>query len=150
VTFTLGGVKCGLMICYDSNYLQMFNAYAHQGVELLFYSSGHAGFKSDHAKIDQATIHSYTINYRMWIAVGNSSSRYSGLISCLGDPNGMGRIAKTLKRHVAGVFYHDFTSSSFKNYWNTEVKLAKLHPREIFHNGKPSRHPRALNRRSLP
>ena len=51
VTFILGGVKCGLMICYDGNYLQMFNAYAHGGVELLFYSAGHAGFKHEWARV---------------------------------------------------------------------------------------------------
>ena len=150
VTFTLGGVRCGLMICYDSNYLQMFNAYAHKGVELLFYSAGHAGFKHQKAKINQSTIPSFALNYRMWIAVSNSSSRYSGLISCLANPNGMGSIAETLKRHEVGIVFHDFNNSSFNDYWNKEVKPAKLHPREIYHNGKSSRHPRALNRKSLP
>lgn len=150
VTFALGGVRCGLMICYDGQYLQMLNAYAHKGVELLFYSAGHAGFKHQFAKIEQAAIPSYAVNFKMWIAVSNSSSRYSGLITCVADPNGMGTISKTLKRHETGVVYHTLTNSSFKDCWNPEVKLAKLHPKEIYHNGKPSRHPRALNRASLP
>ncbi len=150
VIFTLGGIRCGLMICYDSNFLQMFNAYAHQGVELLFYSSGHAGFKDDRAKIVQSTIPLLSVFYRMWISVSNSASRYSGLVTCLSDPNGMGTIAGTLKRHETGILYFDFTNSSFGHNWNQEVKLSKLHPKEIYHNGKISHHPRALNRKSLP
>jgi predicted amidohydrolase len=150
VTFTLGGVRCGLMTCYDSNFLQMFNGYAHKKVELLLVSMGHAGFKNDYAKIDERGLPLLATYYRMWIAVSNSSSRYSGLITCLADPNGMGNLAKTLKRHRTGILYHDFTNSSFKDYWNNDVKFAKLHPKEIYHNGNPSRHPRALNRRSLP
>lgn len=149
-TFKVGGVKCGLMICADGNYLQMFNAYAHLGVDLLFYSSGHAGFKNDVWKIDQTSVFFLAGYYRMWIAVSNSSSRYSGLVACLGNPNGVGSIAKTLKRHETGIFYYDFTNSSFIRPGYQKAMLAKLHPREIFHNGKPSRHPRALNRRSLP
>jgi predicted amidohydrolase len=150
VTFTLGGIRCGLMICYDCNYLQMFNAYAHQRVELLFFSLGHAGFKTERAKVDQSRIPLLAVNYRLWISVSNSSARYSGLVSCVGSPSGMGTLAKTLKRHETGILYYDFTNSSFEDYWNNEVKLAKLHPKEIFHNGKPSHHPRALDRRSLP
>lgn len=150
VTFSLGGVRCGLMICYDSNYLQMFNAYAHKGVDLLFYSAGHAGFKDDRAKMDESTIPLLAVYYRMWISVSNSSARYSGLVTCLSDPNGMGTIARTLKRHEIGILYHDFTNSSFGHYWNQDVKLAKLHPKEIYHNGKASFHRRAVNRRSPP
>jgi predicted amidohydrolase len=148
VTFTLGGIRCGLMICYDSNYLQMFNAYSHKGVELLFFSLGHAGFKSDYAKIDQSMVPHLASYYRMWIAVSNSSSRYSGLVTSFGNPHGTGTLTKTLKRHATGILYHDLKDSSIKKY--SKRQLAKLHPQEIFHNGKPSRHPRAFNRRSLP
>ena len=148
VTFSIGGIRCGLMICNDTNYLQMFNGYAHKGVELLFVSMGHAGFSKDEFKIDPHSSVYLALYYHMWIAVSNSSGKYSGLVTHLANPNGMGTLSKRLKRHTTGILFYDFTNSSFKNI--SRNNLSKLHPREIFHNGKPSRHPRALNRQSLP
>jgi predicted amidohydrolase len=148
VTFNLGGVCCGLMICNDTNYLQMFNGYAHQKVNLLFVSMGHAGFKNDLAKIEHRNSRLLAFYYHMWIVVSNSSLKYSGLVTHLSNPNGMGTLAKSLKRHTTGILYHDFKNSSFASLMKN--RLQKLDLREVFHNGKPSRHPRAINREALP
>ncbi len=38
VVFALRGVTCGLLICYDSCYPEMYNRYRHAGVEVVFHS----------------------------------------------------------------------------------------------------------------
>jgi predicted amidohydrolase len=148
VIFTVSGIRCGLMICNDTNFLQMFNSYAHKKVELLFVSMGHAGFVSERWKINENGSSVLAFYYHMWIAVSNSSLKYSGLVTHLANPYGMGKVVKSLKRHSIGILYHDFKHSSFRHFIGNT--LSKLHPKEIYHNGKPSRHPRSLNRRSLP
>ena len=47
VTFRVGGVKCGLLICHDFRYPELFRAYKRQGVELMLVSFHNAAVPSD-------------------------------------------------------------------------------------------------------
>ena len=61
----------------------------------------------------------------------------------------IGPVASRLKRHVAGIIFHDFPDSTLKG-WIHNNKMMKLASDEVFHNGTPSTHPRAKDRASLP
>jgi hypothetical protein len=60
---------------------------------------------------------------------------------------------ESLERGVPGIMYRDFPdndkTASFSS-WTHNNKMMILPSDEIYHNGTPSLHPRALDTRSLP
>lgn len=149
VTVTLKGIKCGLFICYDSCFPEMYNAYRHMDVELMFHSFYNARFDGPNL-LDEfmpAQIQCRAADNVMWVSANNSSARHSCWAAHFVRPDGS--VASRLKRHVAGVLYHDFPDSRLKG-WISNNKMMKLAPDEVFHNGTPSSHPRAKDRRALP
>ncbi len=149
VTITLKGVKCGLLICYDSCYPEMYNAYRYMGVDVMLHSFYNARFEGPNIldEYTPAKIQCRAADNTMWIVANNSSARHSCWATRIVRPDGS--VAQRLKRHVAGILYHDFPDSTLKG-WIHNNKLMKLARDEVFHNGTPSNHPRAKNRTSLP
>ena len=87
----------------------------------------------------------------MWIVVTNSTARYSCLPACFVRPDGS--IAESLKTDVPGIIYHEFPDDTIMGETLRgllNVKMMKISSDEIYHNGQPSNHPRALNRSSSP
>jgi predicted amidohydrolase len=148
VTITLKGIKCGLLICYDSCYPEMYNAYRHMGVELMFHSFYNARFEGPNVldEYTPAKLQCRAADNTMWVVANNSSARHSCWAACTIRPDGS--VAGRLKRHVAGILYHDFPDPTLKG-WIHNHKMMKLAPDEVFHSGTPSRHPRAQDRKSL-
>ncbi len=149
VTLTLKGIKCGLLICYDSCFPEMYNAYRHLGVQLMFHSFYNARFDGPNI-LDEfmpAQIQCRAADNVMWVAASNSSARHSCWATRFVRPDGS--VADQLKRHVAGILYHDFPDSTLKG-WIHNNKVMKLAPDEVLHNGAPSSHPRAKDRTSPP
>jgi hypothetical protein len=60
---------------------------------------------------------------------------------------------EALEREVPGILYREFPdevrTKQFPS-WTHNNKAMKLPDDEIYHNGTPSKHPRALDTRSLP
>ena len=149
VTLTLKGIKCGLLICYDNCFPEMYNAYRHLGVELMFHSFYNARFEGPNIldEFTPAQIICRAADNVMWVAANNSSARHSCWTTRFVRPDGS--VASQLKRHVAGVLYHDFPDATLEG-WIHNNKMMGLAPDEVYHNGTPSTHPRALNRRASP
>ena len=149
VTLTLKGIKCGLLICYDNCFPEMYNAYRHRGVELMFHSFYNARFDGPNIldEFTPAQILCRAADNVMWVVANNSSARHSCWPARYVRPDGS--VASQLKRHVAGILYHDFPDATLKG-WIHNNKIMKLAPDEVYHNGTPSNHPRAQIRTSLP
>jgi predicted amidohydrolase len=149
VTLTLKDIKCGLLICYDSCFPEMYNAYRHLGVQLMFHSFYNARFEGPNI-LDEfmpAQIQCRAADNVMWVVANNSSARHSCWPARIVRPDGS--VASRLKRHVAGVLYHDFPDEELRG-WIHNNKVMKLAPDEVYHNGTPSIHPRAVNRSATP
>lgn len=149
VTLTLKGIPCGLLICYDSCFPEMYNAYRHMGVQFMFHSFYNARFDGPNI-LDEfmpAQIQCRAADNVMWVAASNSCARHSCWATHFVRPDGS--VAGQLKRHVAGILYHDFPDATLKG-WIHNNKMMKLAPDEVLHNGTPSGHPRVQDRRSLP
>ena len=149
VTLTLKGMQCGLLICYDSCFPEMYNAYRHMGVQLMFHSFYNARFNGPNI-LDEfipAQIQCRAADNVMWVLANNSSAQHSCWSTCCVRPDGS--VASRLKRHMTGILYHDFPDATLKG-WIHNNKLMKLAPDEVFHNSTPSNHPRAKDRTSLP
>ena len=72
--------------------------------------------------------------YGMWVIANNSSARHSCWPTFIAGPDGYFR---SLKRHVSGILFH-------------EIPPGESIRKPFYHTGKASRHPRAVDTRSLP
>jgi len=151
VTITLKGIKCGFLICYDLFFPEIYNLYRHKDVELMFHSF-YAGDPRDWFwEILPAVLRTRAADNRMWISVTNSTARYSCLPACFVRPDGS--IAESLKIGIPSILFHEFPDDTVMDETLRGVsgkKMMKLAENEVYHNGQPSNHPRALNRKSLP
>ncbi|MHC4738013.1 MAG: carbon-nitrogen hydrolase family protein [Planctomycetota bacterium] len=151
-TITLKGIKCGFLICYDICYPEMYNAYRHKGVTVMFHSfyNAHHKTKTILDEIGPAWVRVRATDYMMWVLASNSSGRHSSWPTCIGRPDGS---LVSLERHVPGILYREFpdskTTDEFRS-WTHNYKIMALPKDEIYHNGKPSNHPRAVDTKSLP
>ncbi len=149
VTLTLNGIKCGLLICYDACYPEMYAIYREMGVELMFHSFYNARFDGPNIldEFTPAQIQCRAADSTMWVVANNSSARHSCWPTCIVRPDGS--IAQRLKRHAAGILYHDFPDSTLKG-WLHNHKMMKLAPDEIYFNSPPSDHARAKDKTAPP
>lgn len=114
-----------------------------------FYNAHHAG-KTILDEIIPAEIRVRASDNLMWVLATNSSGSYSSWPSCIARPDGS---LESLERGVPGIMYREFPDSNLTTLfssWTHNNKMMKLPVDEIYHNGTPSQHPRALDTRSLP
>lgn len=121
--FTIGGVRCGALICHDYRYSELYRGYKRRGVELVFHSY-HAGnipperFRAMREQVGAenwqlnpeetipgitmpATMMAEAANNHVWISCPNSSARESCWPSLFVRPDGV--VTGRLGRHEAGV-----------------------------------------------
>ena len=85
VVFEVNGVRCGLQICHDFRYPELYREYKRREVQLMFHSYHNGGMtlkhKQDHHNVwsvlVRATMQTYAASNYMWISVNNTSRRES-------------------------------------------------------------------------
>ena len=105
---TIRGMRCGFLICYDSCFPELYEAYRHCGTRLLFHSYYNARNDGPSNSLDElmlAQLRTRAADNRLWISASNASTRHSRLASCVARPDGSIRSAK---RHRPGLVFHDF------------------------------------------
>lgn len=111
-TFSINGIKCGLLICYDSSFPELYDFYRKEGVKLLFHSYYNASNKGTKTSLDDlalAQLRTRAADNQMHISASNSSARHSRLASCIARPDGS--IVST-KRHVSGIVIHSLPDTT--------------------------------------
>jgi hypothetical protein len=86
----------------------------------------------------------------MWVIATNSTGDYSSWPACIARPDGS---IESLERGVPGILYRDFPDDKLTHEfpsWTHNNKRMTLPAAEVYHNGIPSKHPRAVDTRSLP
>ena len=101
--FTINGVKCSLLICFDLRFPELYRQLYKQKVNCIFQSFYNARQKgpSVHTHIMRQTMQCRAATNYFWISMSNSSGYYSPYPSCFIQPDG--RIVKQLKQNRAGL-----------------------------------------------
>ena len=103
VIFTINGVKCSLLICFDLRFPELYRELYKQGVNCVFQSFYNARQKgpSVHTHIMRQTMQCHAATNHFWVSMSNASAYYSPYPSCFIQPDG--RITRQLKRNCAGM-----------------------------------------------
>lgn len=165
--FDIDGVRCGVMICYDFRFPELFRAYKKRGVDLLFHSF-HAGnipkrrlreLQRDVGKANHrfnagttlpaitmpATLQAMAGNSYLWISAANTSARESLWPSLFVRPDGV--VTGRLRRNVSGVLISEVDTKA-DWYDSTEAWRDRAIGGRL-HSGTLVRDPRSKRRRSL-
>ena len=103
VYFTVNGVKCSLLICFDLRFPELYRELYKQKVNCIFQSFYNARQKgpSVHTYIMRQTMQCRAAENHFWVSMSNSSGYYSPYPSCFIQPDG--KIVKQLKQNRAGI-----------------------------------------------
>ena len=91
VTFTLNGVKCSLLICFDLRFPELYRQLYKEGVNCIFqsfYNARQSG-PSVHTHIMRQTMQCRAATNNFWVSMANSSGYYSPYPSCFIQPDGV-------------------------------------------------------------
>ena len=109
VVFEINGIKCGMLICHEWRYPELYREYKKLGVQLIFHSWYDAGYDPK-AYIHEGTQMGELIvgatrgnaaNNYLWVSGSNNCNRESSFPSFVAQPDG--RILNRLKRNVPGL-----------------------------------------------
>lgn len=153
VIFRLKGIKCGLIICHEWRYPELYRRYKKAGVQLVF----HSWYDGNHSQRDyrsfgkllgeviRSTATDRAANNALWISGTNTSKRESCLPAFVLRPDGkfMGR----LKRNVTGVLVT--TVEAGKEYMDPSKNWRLRAINGGLHSGQLVRDPRSADRRAL-
>lgn len=103
VYFTVNGVKCSLLICFDLRFPELYRELYKRKVNCIFQSFYNARQKgpSVHTYIMRQTMQCRAAENYFWVSMSNSSGYYSPYPSCFIQPDG--KIVKQLKQNRAGI-----------------------------------------------
>jgi len=103
VNFSVNGVKCSLLICFDLRFPEIYRQLYKQKVNCIFQSFYNARQKgpSVHTHIMRQTMQCRAATNYFWVSMANSSGYYSPYSSCFVQPDG--KIVCQLKPNRAGV-----------------------------------------------
>lgn len=103
VTFTLNGVVCTLLICFDLRFPELYRRLYEQGVQCVFQSFYNARQRgpSVHTHIMRQTMQCHAATNHLWVSMTNSSGYFSPYPSCFIQPDGV--IAAQLKANRSGM-----------------------------------------------
>jgi len=103
VNFTVKGVKCSLLICFDARFPELYRALYKKGARCIlqsFYNARQKG-PSVHTHIMRQTMQCRAATNHFWVSMANASGYYSPYPSCFIQPDG--KIVKQLKQNRSGM-----------------------------------------------
>lgn len=150
--FTIGGIRCGALICHDCRYDELYREYKRRGVQLMFHSYHNARRPrvkmrkgNNLGMIVPPTMQAYAANNYMCISANNSSQPISCWPSFFVRPDGM--IIGRLRNNRSGVLIS--TVQTDKKFKDASAVWRDRALRGIYHSGRVVRDGRVDCRTSL-
>ena len=153
VVFEVNGFRCGIQICHDFLYPELYREYKRREVQLMFHSYHNGGMtlkhKQDHHNVwsvlVRATMQTYAASNYMWISVNNTTRRESSGSSFVVGPDGL--IDGRLPLHRAGVLVTTIDTET--PYFDASKEWRSRAMSGIFHSGTPVDDSRSEDRTCL-
>jgi len=103
VYFTINGIRCSLLICFDLRFPEIYRQLYKQKVNCVFQSFYNARQKgpSVHTHIMRQTMQCRAATNHFWVSMANSSAYYSLYPSCFIQPDG--KIVRQLRPNRPGM-----------------------------------------------
>ena len=103
VYFTINGIRCSLLICFDLRFPEVYRQLYKQKVNCVFQSFYNARQKgpSVHTHIMRQTMQCRAATNYFWVSMANSSAYYSPYPSCFIQPDG--KIVRQLRPNRSGM-----------------------------------------------
>jgi len=109
VIFEIGGVKCGLLICHEWRYPELYRDYKKSGVDLVFQSWYDGGLSqteyadegAELGNLITGTVRGNAANNYLWISASNTCRPQSSFPAFVARPDG--KIIHQLHRNKAGL-----------------------------------------------
>jgi len=145
--FMINGVRCGMLICYDSRFPELYREYKKLGVQCMFHSFYNARGKGPSilTTIIRPTIQTRAATNYMWISANNSSGYYQAWASLLVRPNG--EIAASLRRNRVGVMVNEINTD--EELYDASSPFRERAMTGILHSGELVKDPKSQNKQSL-
>ena len=150
--FTIRGIRCGVFICFDFRYDELYRIFCRRGVQVVFHSYHNAHRDAaDLCKYNiwgtvvPATMQAYAANNHMWISANNSSQPASCWPSFFVRPDGI--ITDKLANNRPGVLISRVDTAA--KFYDPSEPWRLRAVRGIYHSGKLVRDPRSKRRKSL-
>ena len=134
--FEIRGVRCGVLICYDFRFDELYRRYKQQGVQLMLHSYYNAGASAVALRRDNIlgvivapTMQAYAANNYMWISASNSSRPASCWASFFVRPDGriVGRLIKNRSGVLINTVDPDMSFYDASKNWRDRALKGVLH-----------------------
>ena len=165
--FNIKGVRCGVLLCHEYRYPELYREYKRRGVQLMFHSYHAANIKTKQFRAMQdqvgasnskhnrgttlpaitmpASMQAAAASNHVWISCSNSSARESCWGSFFVRPDGV--MTGRLRRNVAGILLSE-VDDQVKFYDSTITWRARAMS-GVYHSGRLVRDKRTANRTRL-
>jgi len=165
--FTIRGVRCGVLICYDYRYPELYREYKRRGVEVMFHSYHAAGMSPAEQGAMQAevgaenhalnrgttypeitmpaTMQAAAASSHVWISCSNSSARESCWPAFFVRADGV--VTGRMRKNVAGVL--TTTVDTRKPLYDSTKAWRARAMRGVLHSGRTVVDPRSRKRTEL-
>lgn len=148
-TFDIDGWRCGVLICYDYRFPELYRDLKRAGVQVVFHGFHNARrTRQEHEQgnvwrdIVPATLMCHAACNHVWISAANSAAQYSSWPSFFVRPDG--RIVGQLADHQTGVLISDISPAA--DLWDAPGPWRDRALSGILHSGELADDPRSADR----
>jgi predicted amidohydrolase len=166
-TFSIQGVRCGVLICHEYRYPELVREYTRRGVQLVFHSYHAGNVSPSRLRAMRAQVGAENLQHNrgatlpeitmpassqaaaaanhLWVSAANSSARHSCFPAFFVRADGV--ITGKLRRHVAGVLISDLDPNAA--LYDSTRPWRDRALRGVLHSGSPPRTTRSRDRTAL-
>ena len=150
--FDVDGYRCGVLICYDYRFPELYRDLKRRGVEIVFQSFHNARrSQADHEagniweSVVPATMICRAATNHFWISATNSAARYSSWGNFFALPNGA--LAGQLPPHETDILFTNIDPQD--DYWDAAAPWRDRSIQGQLHSGELVQDARSADRLSL-